>query len=90
MSLSHPQVCLRHPTTTLSKEIRNSIVSLMKKGLDEIIDIVRLSPSADTHNHEQILSKAVDQYMVRYYQCLAHHLVVIALFSILMLIQFSY
>lgn len=60
------QVCLRHPTTTLSKTTRDSIVRLMKNGLDEIEQIVRFSPSADTRSHELILSRALDQYAVSY------------------------
>ena len=61
------QICLRHPTNSLSRETRDTIVGLMKKGLEEIVEIVCYSASANTDDHEKILSRSLSDYLVGYW-----------------------
>ena len=57
-------MCLRHPTNALSREIRSTIVELMKKGLEEIVDIVCYAASANTDDHEKTLCRAFSEHLV--------------------------
>ena len=42
-------------------------MGLMKKGLEEIVEIVCYSASANTDDHEKILSRSLSDYLVGYW-----------------------